>query len=237
MNEYCQKALVSGVDCIYFTDHIDHNKNDYGYGYYNIENYFTELKQVQEKYAGKIVILSGIEFSEPHIYKSPFEVYKKYPYDFILGSVHFWLNDMFPSDMVKRNIPREVSFENYWNEVYKAISYGGFDSLAHIDFPKRYYKSSYYEDFQISNIFKLMIENDISLEINTSSLRKGLSVSMPDDDFLKLYKSVGGKYITYGSDSHITDDLAADYDYALNLIDSNGLAKVSYIQRHRIINT
>lgn len=41
---------------------------------------------------------------------------------------------MFPSELVKADIPVEIIFDKYWEEVCKAVSYGGFDSTAHIDF-------------------------------------------------------------------------------------------------------
>ena len=42
---------------------------------------------------------AGIEFSEPPLYNKELEKLKEYPYDFIIGSVH-WVGDMFPSQKV-----------------------------------------------------------------------------------------------------------------------------------------
>ncbi|HLV10785.1 MAG TPA: PHP domain-containing protein [Halanaerobiales bacterium] len=140
------------------------------------------------------------------------------PYDFILGSVHFWIDNMFPSQMVENNFPVDIAFERYWEEVYKAVECGGFDAIAHIDFPKRYYKKSILSEVQMRDIFKVMVANNIALEINTSSLRKGLKESMPDKDFLKLYKDTGGIKVTLGSDAHRVKDLASGYNYARAII-------------------
>lgn len=143
---------------ICFTDHVDFNKNDLGYGYYNADKFFNEYNRLQMKYGDKIHMLSGIEFSEPHLYKSEFEKLYKYPYDFIMGSVH-WINDMFPCEKVRKNYPTYKFYELYWQEVLKAVEFGGFDCLGHMYFPKRYYDEVVYDEILINEIFNKMINN------------------------------------------------------------------------------
>ena len=230
IEEYCEKAIQLGLKYICFTDHVDFNKNDSGYGYYNAGKFFDEYSKAKDKFSDKLNILSGIEFAEPHIYKKEFDEFRKLPYDFILGSVHYWINDMFPDELARNNFPAEAAFEKYWEEVYKAVSYGGFDAIAHFDFPKRYYKKCIWEREQIYDIFREMVKNSISLEINTSTLRKGLSETMPGKEFLKLYEDAGGIYVTIGADTHLADDLSAGYDFASSLV-TGRLKSVVYIGR------
>ncbi len=221
MEEYCIEAIKEGVSLLCFTDHVDCNKNDMGYGFYKPEEYFAELNRIKDKYSDKVTILSGMEFSEPHIYRSEFDKLSKLPYDFILGSVHFWIDNMFASELLVKGVPLEEAFEKYWIEVLKAVSYGGFDSLAHIDFPKRIYKDSCWDENMISDIFKAMIKNNISLEINTSSLRKELTETMPGKALLALYKQAGGVNVTIGSDAHSSTVLAKGYEEAINMLDAS----------------
>lgn len=235
LDSYCKKAIELGLTHICFTDHIDYNKADYGYGYYNSQSFFDELNSVSDKYSSKLNILCGVEFSEPHIYKKEFEAFQRMPYDFILGSIHFWIDNLFPSEMIKHNISVELAFEKYWQEVYAAVSFGGFDSLAHLDFPKRYYKQLLYSDNYLKTIFSKMTLNNIALEINTSTLRQGHNESMPDKNILDIYNLSGGKYITFGSDAHIADDLAAGYSHAQSLIADMQLQSVIYVKRKPII--
>jgi len=215
---YCEEAILQGVKCICFTDHVDYNKNDYGYGFYKPQAYFDEFRRAQYEYSDRITLLSGIEFSEPHIYLKEFEDLSKLPYDFVLGSIHYWIDDLFVSQMEAKGINLEEAFEKYWEEVYKAVSLGGFDSLAHMDFPKRYYKNSLWDENKINDIFKVMVKNNISLEINTSSLRKGLSETMPSKELLYIYEKAGGKNVTIGSDSHSTNELAKGYVQAIEML-------------------
>jgi len=230
MEEYCSEALNRGVQTICFTDHLDFNPVDEGYLYYHADKFFDEFERAKDKYSDKLLLLCGIEFAEPHVYRKEFEQYSRLPYDFILGSIHFWFGNMFPSQLIKTDIPMETVFEKYWEQVYKAVSYGGFDAFAHFDFPKRYYKSCIWSEEQIQEIFSQMVQNDIALEINTSSLRKGLSDSMPDRELLDIYIKAGGVKVTIGADTHRAEDLAADYDHAAALV-KEPLKKTVYIQR------
>ena len=120
--------------------------------------------------------------------------------------------------MIAESISIEISFEKYWEEVYKAVSYGGFDSMAHIDFPKRYYKKCIWTKMQIRDILSAMVKNYIALEINTSSLRKGLAEPMPGKEFLEIYRDVGGINITIGTDAHSPEELASGYECARSLV-------------------
>ena len=57
--------------------------------------------------------------------------------------------------------------------------------MGHIDFPKRYYGEIYYEEPIINEIFRNLLEKDLVIEINTSSLRKGYVQTMPEKELLK----------------------------------------------------
>lgn len=208
MENYCVKAIEDKIDVICFTDHVDHNPNDSGRGYYRVTEYFEDYKKISEKYGDSLTILSGMEFDCPHMFKKEFEEYLKYPYDFVIGSVHFWYGDMFPSTMVRKNIPVEACFESYWEEILNMVAYGGFDCTGHLDFPKRYYMDSVVDTAVINEIFGMMKSRNIILEINTSSLRKGLDSPMPDLNLLDNYND----YITMGSDAHFAEDLYRDIE-------------------------
>lgn len=209
MDNHCKQAIKLNLNCICFTEHVDFNPHDIGFGYYKINDYFDEFNRIKDKYSDKLKILAGIEFGEPHIYKKEFDELLKYPYDFIIGSLHWWYGDMFASEMVKRNVPVEMCYDHYWNEMYKMVSYGGFDCVGHFDFPKRYYKKLLYNEAELKDIFMEIEKNNLVIEINTSSLRKGLSENMPNDDILKLYN---GKYYTTGSDAHSAGELYNDIE-------------------------
>ena len=231
LEAYCLQALQTGVDTLCFTDHVDNNPNDDGRGFYNPEAFFSDFLPLKEKYQGQLTLLCGVEFAEPHRYRDKLAEFSALPYDFILGSVHFWYRDMFPSQLVKANIPVEVCYAHYWDAVLAAVRAGGFDSLAHIDFPKRYYGSLIIDRDKLHEICTELVRNQLCMEINTSSLRKNLAEPMPGRDILSIYKSCGGKYVTVGSDAHHPGDLAAGNAQARALIGYFGFEEVILIQR------
>ena len=231
LDAYCARAVEIGVQSLCFTDHLDHNPNDDGRGFYNPEAFFRDFLHVKEKYRGRLTLLCGIEFAEPHMYPNELAQFSALPYDFILGSIHFWYRDMFASQLVKTGVPVELCYEHYWDAVLAAVRAGGFDSLAHIDFPKRYYKQLILDEKKLHEICSVMVKNNICMEINTSTLRKNMAEPMPGREVLAIYKSCGGRYVTVGSDAHHPDELAASRAQARELVDYYGLEEVLFIQR------
>ena len=229
-----KKAIDLNIETICFTDHVDFNKNDYGYNYYNTESFFEKYNQIKAKYENQIDLCAGIEFSEPHLYVEELAELSKQPYDFIIGSIH-WVGNMFPCQKVREQYSAKEFYTLYWKEVLKTVKQGGFDSLGHMDFPKRYYGEIYYTETIINEIFKYLLEKDMVIEINTSSLRKGHAETMPGKELLEIYKANGGQYVTIGSDAHVVEDLGADYLVAKSLADKVGLREVFYKNRKQIL--
>ncbi len=230
MERYCDKAIRKGITCLCFTEHVDYNPEDEGFGYYEAEKYFDELGMMQSIYKDKLTLLSGIEFSEPHLYQRELKELAQYPYDFIIGSVHY-VNGVFPDREMRKRYTLEDYFKLYWNEVLEAVSCGGFDSLGHMDFPKRCLGEALYSNDIIDEIFKTMLHNNIALEINTSSFRYGFSTTLPGPEHLLRYKELGGSYVTFGSDAHREESLASNIQLAKDMMEDIGLQEVIFQKR------
>lgn len=232
IEDYILEAKRKGFATICFTDHVDLNANDYGYNYFSADGFWKKFNQVKSKIDNELELLSGIEFGEPHLYGERLMELSKYPYDFIIGSIH-WIGNMFPCQKVRDQYTAKEFYTLYWQEVLKTVCVGGFDALGHIDFPKRYYGEIYYTEAVMNEIFRNLVEKDLVIEINTSSLRKGHAQTMPGKELLEIYKANGGKYVTVGSDAHIVEDMGADYALANKLLKEVGLQEVVYRQRKR----
>ncbi len=226
---YVLKGIKNGICQICFTDHVDLNKNDFGYNYYQADRFFDDFSKMKGQYADQMELLAGIEFGEPHLYYESLSKLSSLPYDYIIGSIH-WIGNMFPCQSVREKYSAKEFYSLYWDEVLKTAQIGGFNAIGHIDFPKRYYNEIYYRESILNEIFRNLIEKGIVMEINTSSLRKGCSEMMPDREILEIYKNNGGQFITIGSDSHIVEDLGTDYEKAKTLIQELELQEVTFIQ-------
>lgn len=233
MEEACARAAALGLNAVCFTEHQDF---DEAYrDFYKPEAYFAELARLRERYEGRLRILAGLEFEECHKHPAELEQAQKRPYDFILGSVHCWIGDLFASQVKGLGLPLERVYELYWAEVLKMVRHGGFDSVAHLDFPKRYLDDAlWYDPAALDEIFSEMRKRGLALEINTSSLRKGCAEAMPGEALLRRYRANGGQYVTLGSDAHYAADIYADVPQARDMAEGLGLKAVWFAARGMI---
>ncbi|MEG1528701.1 MAG: histidinol-phosphatase HisJ family protein [Clostridia bacterium] len=203
----CQCAIDNNIDIICFTDHIDVYGPFETYRNFDFVNRKKDYAKVCKRYEGKMQILFGLEYAEPNTNLELFEkVTKATEYDFILGSVHI------PTELYLRG---QLNVEQLWQEQYSRTlamaKVGKFDSLAHLDFPKKFVNKYCYDQTMTEQILKECVKNNISLEINTSTMRKNLPPS-PQMEVIELYHKLGGKYVTIGSDSHNVTDIGSNYD-------------------------
>ena len=87
------------------------------------------------------------------------------------------------------------------------------------------------QGFEIQGgVLKKMISKDIALEVNVSTLWKGLGFAMPDREFLSLYKECGGRLITVGTDSHSPEHIGECVDEGFSLLRSVGLNDILVVR-------
>ena len=78
----------------------------------------------------------------------------------------------------------------------------------------------------IEQILISVIERDKSLEINSSGIND--NYFMPDKDIIMMYKNLGGKKITIGSDAHIPENIAAGLYEAKEMLLNLGFDTLTY---------
>ncbi|MCL2323399.1 MAG: histidinol-phosphatase HisJ family protein [Oscillospiraceae bacterium] len=218
---------------IILTEHMDLDYLQGGRFVFNPEEYFNSYN----KYRGKRLLL-GIEIglSEKYLQENN-EIIKKYPFDYVLGSLHFVDEiDVFDKRFYAKK-SKEVAYREYLNEAVRVIDlYDDIDSFAHFDYIARYSpyedRELYYEDFkeEITNLFTKIIEKGIILELNT----KRLTTEKTINEYIKIfkfYKKLGGRYVTIGSDSHFLNNIAFNFNAAYKIIGDLGLKQVYFKER------
>jgi histidinol-phosphatase (PHP family) len=227
MRELCEQAAARGAELITITDHWDFDVTCEEY--YKPQAYFDDLERTREAFAGRLTVLAGVEFSEPHLHQALLEDANSMPYDYILGSLHYWgFRGIYADDAIYAG----PCYDAYWHELRRMVAYGGYDAVGHLDLPFRYLKVLEYEEDVVDEIFSLMQITGLVPEINTSSLRRGLNETMPNEALLRRYAARGGKYVTLGSDAHHAEDVCAGLPEARALADRLGL-KATYFQRRK----
>ena len=238
MENQIQKAITLGLDEMCFTDHVDygikrdwddpegiiirhaveHGKEvDLVLANVNYPKYFEALNMYQKKYASSISIKKGLEFGIQSITVDAYEkLYASYQddLDFILFSMHQVNNlEFWTQDFQKEKTQKQYNDE-YYKEIYQTMQiFHHYSCLAHLDLLARYDENGIYpfenEKDIIAEILKYAIRDGKGIEINTSSWKYGLKDTQPSRAILKLYKDLGGKIITVGSDAHETKYLAS----------------------------
>ena len=214
----CRAAVAKGLGYIAFTEHLDLNPADRGYGFFDYPRFSAAIDEARQEFGDKLLILKGLEFSEPHLYPAEFEKMSRLDFDVILGSVHFIGETFVGESSLRQRYPGTALFELYYEQVLQAVRHGGFDILAHLDFPKRYHGDILPDNGIITEIVNRMAKQDIGLEINTSPLRKGLNEPSPGLRLLQLYAQAGGCKVTLGSDAHRVAEIAADFETTVSMV-------------------
>ncbi|MCK4523307.1 histidinol phosphate phosphatase, partial [candidate division WOR-3 bacterium] len=103
------------------------------------------------------------------------------------------------------------------------VENGNFDILGHMDYYKKYSKFNHNNTLKryytiIKEILQVIIDRGKTLEINTSGLRHKCNEQFPSNDFLQLYKDMGGTLISIGSDSHRKEHIGFGISNANKLI-------------------
>lgn len=247
MEEVVKDAINMKMDEICFTDHVDYGiKRDWddpiGMIYrkggpgepekmplanVNYPKYFEKIDFLKKKYP-EIVIKQGMEFGmQMHTIEQYQKLFNKYSFDFIILSCHqvedkeFWTQDF------QRGRTQKEYNERYYQEILDIIKvYKDYSVLGHLDLITRYDEQGIYSFEKIKPIIKeileIVIEDGKGIEVNTSSHRYGLKDSTPSKDILRLYKELGGKIITIGSDSHKPEHLGAYIEETKGLLKELG---------------
>lgn len=211
LKDICRAAIESGLKYIAITDHYDLNPNDIGYQFFDYSAYSRAVDDLRAEFGSELTILKGIEFGEPHLYPDELERLHQLDFDIILGSVHFIGPDFVGERYLRERWTPDQIFGKYFAEVLRTVEAGGFDVLAHLDFPKRYLKPANLHDDLIGQIIEKLIHQGIGLELNTSPLRKGLSATSPGPEWVQRYVQAGGNRITVGSDAHHPVEIGAGF--------------------------
>lgn len=227
IDSICLSAISKNIKEICFTEHFSIDPEIPTYGYINFNRYLYEIKQCTLKYSDKLMIKKGLEICEPHLKKEELHsVIKDLNLDFIIGSVHNINKQKLRSYIKDKN--NYEAYNGYFQEIYNLVCSADIDIIGHLDLLKRYafkelgnYNFNEHENL-IVKILEKAIERNIGLEINTSGIRSSVNEIFPSIEVLNLYKKLGGKIITIGSDSHDDKLVGEGFQFAIDVLKSCG---------------
>ena len=237
--------LKRGTDIFAVTDHCDICYSDSEDVFTPIKESFEEVQRLNEKYSSDI--LTGVEIGDGFWFpKACKKIRDMLPYDVIIGSVHCVKSEFTNAPYSSVNFSSytneqiESYFDSYFNDILTMLDTVDFDILAHLTCPVRYIFGRYNlpVDFnrfreKTDKILKIVIDRGISLEINTSKYYELIHDFSPGTEIIKRFKSLGGKYITLGSDAHTAVNASNFFENAQRVLKEIGFDKAYYYKARK----
>lgn len=201
LEDIFQKLKEGNIQYGTITDHIEFTHETLPYVIIMLKIRNLELGKINALAKGKVILLSGVEISEPHLYKDQVDELDCINLDCILGSIHNF------NRKAQTIIDKKLAYKQYYQDILKMIEKNQIDVVAHLDYINRCYDYDYSNPSQVKEILEAMIEKDIALEINTSANRRTKKNEVyydifPTIDKLEMYFSLGGEKLVIGSDAH-----------------------------------
>ncbi len=234
MENYIRMACSKGQNLFLTTEHLD--LDCYTEGFSIVPDFNRQqklLKSLGEKYGIKTLFGVEIGYREDLLSENDKTV-KLYPFDFVILSVHEAPDPLCPRPWARAEVSADEGYSLYLSLVLDAVSFtDDFDSLGHIDYPLRYIGHADPENHRefLEKIFRILVEKDKSLELNTKIFPDGDAVRRAEYIF-SFYRSLGGRRITLGSDCHSVKKMGNCFDKACDILKNCGFTEICiYIDR------
>ncbi len=212
-------AQERGAEYYCITDHFDF---DYTFmpeyqsvRQIDVEGYLREILALKQEFP---FLRIGCELgfskkAEPLYQKLPFEVF-----DYVLNSCHTVGDyDAYNKKYFIGKSKREA-YKQYLDNIRASVDADyPFNTISHIGYVRKNapYEDTalYYEEFseEIDGILTRIIERDKALEMNAKLPAEQF---MPEKDILQRYYQLGGRKLTFGSDSHSKETIGNKFDLA-----------------------
>ncbi|MFO7625731.1 MAG: PHP domain-containing protein [Candidatus Fermentibacteraceae bacterium] len=210
-SELARRASEAGLAGLGFVAHLDYHPSDACTGFFDGARYKAAVRDAQSQNP-ELMVLCGVEVGEPHLYGSKVkDTIRGMSFDYVTGALH-WLDDqlVLGPDVFEKFSPLEVA-ERYYRTTLEMLETPHFDVLAHLGIFRRGMAlagldTSFDETLLwpglMQDVLGAVIARGIVLELNTSGLRRREKTTYPSLPVLKLYRSLGGRHATLGSDTH-----------------------------------
>lgn len=181
------------------------------------ERYFPTIAEARDRFAGELTVKTGMEFGvQSHTIGRFDELFERFAgeWDFTILSIHQVGNQEFWNGTFQQGRTQDEYNMGYYEEMLRVAQ--RFDhcrcsgtstsssamtrpALAGRQTPAILWPRSWRRPSRRGK----------GIELNTSSIRYGLADLTPSTELLRLYRDLGGRILTIGSDSHKPEHLGA----------------------------
>ncbi len=261
IEDYIKKAIELNLNVIGVSDHFPYeylsseipSLEDIPYEGYamptnNLESYILQLDELKEKYMNQIHIRTAFEIDffkhQDHILNKYLKGYLN-KLDYILGSVHvlfgkagvFAFDDGRFLNKYKEYDGNDEIYMEYYDSLQVMINSPTFelDIVTHFDLPKKFDKRIEDKDMimgKVNETLELVKKHDLTIEINTSGLRKKVKEQYPHIDIIKKIFELGIP-ILLGSDAHKPEEVAYEFKNIAKMLKNIGFNQFAHFEKRK----
>ena len=232
-------CVGAGLDIIGITDHWDYFRTRGPSENRDAEACLRDIRAAKQTFAGQIEVLVGIEIGGIHADPAADAFIRAHELDMVIGSLHAMPNDLDIYFHDYANLDCDAFLQEYFDQLLEMEAHGGFDVLAHIDYPLRVMKhGDYVPSFdqymdRVQQVLRACIERGYALELNAAGLGAWMKKVGPPQDILYEYRRMGGERISIGSDSHKLDNVGRGFDDCVKNARDAGFTSVTVFRNRR----
>jgi histidinol-phosphatase (PHP family) len=230
MTATCRRAVQLGLPSIAFTEHADWARGDDCV--VDLAPYLEAVERCRAEFPD-LRILSGVELGEPHHHAEAAQaLLSAAPLDRVLASVHYVRFGIEHEDASMPGFLREgnagLIFRTYLADIVALLeSDQSFEALAHLDYPKRYWPQALqYDEADFEDEFRAALraaaKRGVAIEINTTRGGPVERALCPGPKVLRWWREEGGRAVSFGSDAHSPEHLAARFELAADVAEAAG---------------
>ncbi len=235
---YVEAARATGVDEIGFTEHVYYFRQTrrlWRVPYhldrcvYDIEPYVEAVVEAKDR---GLPVKLGLEVDyEPGREEETRALLEPYPWDYLLGSIHFVGDDGVDGEpRLVEAVGVEAAWQQYFELLGRAAKSGLFDSLSHPDLVKIF--GDRLDGFDYQPVVDAIAESGAAIEVSTAGLRKPVGELYPDPKFLSACRARNVP-VTLASDAHSPDVVGRDFDRARELLRTSGYETITVFDARR----
>jgi len=254
LEEVVQKAVAMSMTTFCLTEHMPRGEEDFYPEEINQHNeaslaklyddFYAEARRLQKQYASQIQLLVG--FEAEWIRESSLSLIQalleRHDVDLFVGSVHHvytvpidFDHDLYHKARSMGDGTDERIFADYFDsqlEMLQALKppvVGHFDLIRlKSDDPERSFRTWPRVWDKVQRNLQYIARYGGVLELNSASLRKGMSEPYPQVEICKTFLELGGQF-ALSDDSHGVEQVGLNYAHVLDAVRRAGIQDVVYL--------
>lgn len=242
--EYAQTAVEQGLEEIGFSDHapfVHMVDPTITMGMKQLPEYYRMIEDVRAQFSGNLRIKIAIEADFIPGYEAKTKaILEDYPYDYVIGSVHFikdWGFDNPDERALWDQHDVNQVYRDYYALLRQCAQSGLYDIMAHTDLVKKFgHKPSEDMTGEIQKTAQVFKECGVAVEINTSGAHKPAREMYPALANLTIFAAAGIP-LTFGSDAHDPTHVGRDFKKAFDLAVEAGFTEYVLFKDRQIERT